>query len=227
MILATDNYPFLEVFWTMLIFFAFVVWIWILFTVLADIFRRHDTSAFAKVLWIIFIIIIPYFGVFVYLIAEHNGMTERAIKQQEAAKSQMDQYVQSVVGKTDPAEQIAKAKGLLDSGTITQAEFDCIKQRRSPRRSASNSAARRGATEERRDSPPDAGRTPSRRRSRPGRNPPITTIIGVCVVVMNHQWIVTVWLLAMANRTISTTSTPAVIIFGDGLLRAGAAVDSI
>src|ERR1700691_6189139 len=99
-VIFATSYPLLEVFWTMLIFFAFVVWIWILFTVLADIFRRHDTSAFAKVLWIIFIIIIPYFGVFVYLIAEHNGMTERAIKQQEAAKSQMDQYVQSVAAKT-------------------------------------------------------------------------------------------------------------------------------
>jgi hypothetical protein len=128
MILAT-SYPFLEVFWTMLIFFAFVIWIWILITVLADIFRRHDTSGFAKVLWIIVIIVLPYFGVFVYLIAEHKGMTERAIKQQEAAKSQMDDYVKSVAGQTDPAAQIAKAKGLLDSGTITQAEFDQIKQK--------------------------------------------------------------------------------------------------
>ena len=126
---ATDNYPFLEVFWTMLIFFAFVVWIWILFTVIADLFRRHDTSGFAKVLWIIFIIILPYLGVFVYLIAEHKGMTERAIKQQEAAQAQMDQYVQSVAAKSDPTEQIAKAKGLLDSGTITQAEFDSIKEK--------------------------------------------------------------------------------------------------
>ena len=128
MLLAT-SYPFLEVFWTMLIFFAFVVWIWILFTVLADIFRRHDTSGFAKVLWIIFIIILPYLGVFIYLIAEHTGMTERAMKQQEAAQSQMDQYVQSVAAKGDPTEQIAKAKTLLDSGTITQAEFDSIKQK--------------------------------------------------------------------------------------------------
>jgi Phospholipase_D-nuclease N-terminal/Short C-terminal domain len=128
MILAT-SYPFLEVFWTMLIFFAFVVWIWILFTVLADIFRRHDTSGFAKVLWIIFIIILPYLGVFIYLIAEHAGMTERALKQQQAMQSQMDQYVQSVAAKGDPAEQIAKAKTLLDSGTITQAEFDSIKQK--------------------------------------------------------------------------------------------------
>jgi hypothetical protein len=128
MLLAT-SYPFLEVFWTMLIFFAFVVWIWILFTVLADIFRRHDTSGFSKVLWIIFIIILPYLGVFVYLIAEHTGMTERAMKQQEAAQAQVDKYVQSVAVKGDPTEQIAKAKTLLDSGTITQAEFDAIKQK--------------------------------------------------------------------------------------------------
>jgi Phospholipase_D-nuclease N-terminal/Short C-terminal domain len=128
MMLAT-SYPFLEVFWTMLIFFAFVIWIWILITVLIDIFRRHDSSGFAKVLWIIFIIVLPYLGVFVYLIAEHKGMTERAVKQQQAAQQQMDQYVQSVAGKADPAEQIAKAKQLLDAGTITQAEFDQIKQK--------------------------------------------------------------------------------------------------
>jgi len=126
MILAT-SYPFLEVFWTMLIFFAFVIWIWILFVVFADIFRRHDTSGFAKVLWIIFIIILPFLGVFVYLIAEHRGMTERTIEQQKAAQEQVDQYVRSVASQGDPAEQIAKAKQLLDSGTITQAEFDQIK----------------------------------------------------------------------------------------------------
>ena len=128
MILAT-SYPFLEVFWTMLVFFAFVVWIWILFTVLADIFRRHDTSGFGKVLWIIFIIVIPYFGVFIYLIAEHKGMTERALEAQQAAQAQVDQYVKSVASAGDPAEQIAKAKQLLDSGAITQVEFDQIKQK--------------------------------------------------------------------------------------------------
>ncbi len=128
MILAT-SYPFLEIVWTMLVFFAFVVWIWILFIVFADIFRRHDTSGGVKVLWIIFIIIIPYLGVFIYLIAEHKGMTERSIKAQEAAEAQTAQYVKSVAGQGDPAEQIAKAKQLLDSGTITQAEFDQMKQK--------------------------------------------------------------------------------------------------
>jgi hypothetical protein len=128
MVLAV-SYPFLEVFWTMLIFFAFVVWLWILFTVLGDIFRRHDTSGFAKVLWIIFIVVLPYLGVFVYLIAEHEGMTERAMARQQAAQAQFDDYVQSVAPKTDPAEQIDKAKRLLDSGSITQAEFERLKQK--------------------------------------------------------------------------------------------------
>ena len=129
MILATNNYPFLEVFWTMLIFFAFVIWIWILIGVFSDLFRRHDTSGFVKVLWIIFIIVVPYFGVFVYLIVEHRGMAERAVKQQKAAQEEFDKYVQSAAGKGDPTEQIAKGKQLLDSGAITQAEFDALKQK--------------------------------------------------------------------------------------------------
>jgi Phospholipase_D-nuclease N-terminal len=125
--LAT-SYPLLEVFWTMLIFFAFFIWIWLLFIVFADLFRRDDTSGFAKVAWIVFIIILPYLGVFVYLIAEHKGMTERSLKAQKAAQSEMDQYVKSVAGQSDPASQIANAKTLLDQGTITQAEFDHLKQ---------------------------------------------------------------------------------------------------
>lgn len=127
MILATA-YPFLEVIWTMVVFFAFVVWLWILFTVLSDIFRRHDTSGGIKVLWIIFVVILPYLGVFVYLIAEHTGMTERAEEKQREAKAQADQYVRSVATALSPAEQIAQAKDLLDRGAITQAEFERIKQ---------------------------------------------------------------------------------------------------
>jgi hypothetical protein len=127
-VLAT-SYPLLEVFWTMLIFFGFFIWIWLLFVVFTDLFRRSDTSGWAKVAWIIFIVIIPYFGVFVYLIAEHKGLAERSVKQQQAAQAQMDDYVKSVAGKTDPAAQIANAKALLDQGTISQAEFDQIKQK--------------------------------------------------------------------------------------------------
>ena len=129
MMVLADSYPLLSVFWSMLIFFAFIAWFWLLFAVLADIFRRHDTSGWVKVLWIIFVIVVPFLGVFIYMIAEHDGMTERSIKQQQAAQDQTDQYVRSVVADASPADQIAKAKQLLDSGAITQAEFDQMKQK--------------------------------------------------------------------------------------------------
>lgn len=124
---VVSSYPFLEVFWTMLIFFAFVVWLWILFTVILDIFRRHDASGWAKVAWIVLIIVLPYLGVFIYLIAEHRGMTERAVSRQQAMQSEMSDYVRSVASQEDPAEQIAKAKALLDNGTINESEFNQIK----------------------------------------------------------------------------------------------------
>jgi hypothetical protein len=127
--LIASAYPFLEVFWTMLIFFAFFIWIWILFTVFADLFRRDDISGWGKAAWIIFVVVLPYLGVFVYLVAEHKGMTERTIKQQQAADAEMGRYVKSVVGKSDPTAQIANAKALLDQGAISQTEFDQIKQK--------------------------------------------------------------------------------------------------
>ncbi|HEV3282867.1 MAG TPA: SHOCT domain-containing protein [Solirubrobacteraceae bacterium] len=122
------SYPLLEVFWTMLIFFGFVIWLWILFTVLADIFRRHDASAWVKVLWIAFVVVVPYLGVFTYVIVENRGMAERSLKQQQAAQAQADEYIQAAAGRSDPAQQIANAKQLLDSGTITQSEFDGLKR---------------------------------------------------------------------------------------------------
>jgi len=121
------SYPFLDVLWTMFVFFAFFIWIWLLFTVFADLFRRHDASGWVKAAWIVFIIIIPYLGVLVYIIAEHKGMADRSVQQAQQAQSQFDDYVQSVASKGDPASQIANAKKLLDSGDITQTEFDQIK----------------------------------------------------------------------------------------------------
>jgi uncharacterized membrane protein YcjF (UPF0283 family) len=128
MILGT-SYPFLEVFWTILVFFGFVIWLWLLFTVIWDIFRRQDASGWVKVLWIIVVIIFPFLGVFIYLIAEHKGLAERSAKQQKTAEEETAQYVRSVAGQSDPTSQIANAKTLLDNGTITQAEFDQIKQK--------------------------------------------------------------------------------------------------
>jgi Short C-terminal domain/Phospholipase_D-nuclease N-terminal len=121
------DYNFASFLWDILVVFAFVIWFWLLITVFADLFRRHDTSGFAKVLWVIFVIIAPYLGVLVYLLVEHQGMAERNVKQIEAQQAQMDAYVKSVAGSGGAASEIEKAKGLLDSGAITQAEYDAIK----------------------------------------------------------------------------------------------------
>jgi putative oligomerization/nucleic acid binding protein/phospholipase D-like protein len=122
--LASD-YPLGDVLWTMLVFFAWVFWIIIAIRIFSDIFRRHDMSGFAKVMWSIFVIIVPFLGVFVYLLAYHQGIAERDMAAAQTAQQQMDQYVRSVAGGS--AAEIEKAKGLLDSGAITQAEFDQIK----------------------------------------------------------------------------------------------------
>ena len=127
--MLANNYPFLQVFWDMLLFFGFVIWIWLLITCFADIFSRHDIGGGSKALWVIFLIILPYFGVLIYLIAEHGGMADRNEKRLEAQQAQMDTYVKSVATSADPAEQIAKGKQLLDSGAISQAEFDDLKKK--------------------------------------------------------------------------------------------------
>jgi Short C-terminal domain/Phospholipase_D-nuclease N-terminal len=120
-------YTFGQAMWTMFVFFVWILWFWLLFTVFGDLFRRHDISGWAKAGWTVFVIILPFLGIFVYLIAEGKGMGERNIKQAQANQSQMDSYVRSVASSGNASEQIAQAKGLLDSGTITQAEFDQLK----------------------------------------------------------------------------------------------------
>ena len=107
--------------------FLFVVWFWLLITIFADIFRRHDIHGFAKTMWVIFVIVLPFLGIFIYLIVNSHGIADRRMKQAQAAQTQMDDYVKSVAGSGDSAEQIAKGKELLDSGAITQAEFDQLK----------------------------------------------------------------------------------------------------
>ena len=122
--LAAD-YPFLDIFWSMFIFFLFVIWIWILITVFSDIFRRKDIGGGSKALWIIFVIVLPYLGVLIYLIANHDGMADRNIQQMQKQQAATDDYIRTVAGGS--AAEIEKAKGLLDSGAITQAEFDTLK----------------------------------------------------------------------------------------------------
>ena len=124
--MVAASYPFMDVLWSMVIFFLFVIWIWILITVFADIFRRRDIGGGMKAVWIIFVILLPYLGVFIYLIAEGHHMAERNAEQMSAARAQQDDYIKSVAG-SSPADQIAQAKSLLDSGAISQAEFDGLK----------------------------------------------------------------------------------------------------
>jgi predicted PurR-regulated permease PerM len=128
--MVAADYPLLDVFWTMLIFFAWVAWFVILFRVLADIFRRHDIGGGAKTLWIIFVLFLPFLGVFVYLISQGSEMTQRDVSQAANQRRQFDDYVRATAAETGgPAAEIDRAKQLLDSGAISQAEFDTIKAR--------------------------------------------------------------------------------------------------
>ena len=120
-------YTFGQAMWTMFVFFAWILFFWLLFTVFGDLFRRHDIGGWGKAGWTIFVICLPYLGILVYLIAEGRGMGERRLAEVQAAQSQMDAHVRSVAGSGGAAEQIAKAKELLDSGAITQAEYDGLK----------------------------------------------------------------------------------------------------
>jgi hypothetical protein len=126
MVIAAD-YPFLDVFWTIIIFFLWVAWLVVLFRIIADIFRRHDTSGWVKALWIVFVIVLPFLGVLVYLIANGDEMGRRDVEQTRAARAEFDDYVRSVADTGGPAAEIDRAKKLLDSGAISPAEFEAIK----------------------------------------------------------------------------------------------------
>ena len=121
-------YSFGQVMWSMFVFFAWILFFWLLFTVFGDLFSRHDISGWAKTGWTILVIVLPFLGIFIYLISQGKGMGERRVKEAQAAQSQMDTYIRSVAttggGATD---EIARGKELLDSGAITQTEFDQLK----------------------------------------------------------------------------------------------------
>jgi hypothetical protein len=126
-VVVASDYPFLDVFWTMIIFVLWIVWFFILFRVIADLFRRHDISGWVKVLWMIVVILLPFLGVFIYLITQGSHMAERDMRQAKAAQGEFDDYVKSVASTGGPTAEIERAHGLLSSGAITQAEFDAIK----------------------------------------------------------------------------------------------------
>jgi hypothetical protein len=122
------DYPFLNILWSMILFFAWVIWLWMVFAILGDVFRRRDLSGWGKAAWSVFLIVLPFLGALIYLIANHDGMADRNVKQAQVAQDEFDGYVKSVATNGGgAAAEIDKGKSLLDSGAITQAEFEAIK----------------------------------------------------------------------------------------------------
>ncbi len=127
--MLASSYPILDAFLTMLYFFLFVIWIWLLIMVFMDVFRSHDIGGLAKALWVIFIIILPFLGVFVYLIARGGKMHERAAEQAAQQQKAFDSYVREAAGTPggDTASQLSKLADLKSQGVLTDAEFDAQK----------------------------------------------------------------------------------------------------
>ena len=126
MTIAAD-YPFLDVLWTMLVFFGWVIWFWLLIIVFGDVFRRHDISGWGKAGWTLLVIVLPYLGVFIYMIAQGSHMAERRASEARAGQAAFDEYVRGVAVDSGPSGQIAQAKRLLDEGAIDRAEYEQIK----------------------------------------------------------------------------------------------------
>jgi len=124
LVFAAD-YPFMDVFWTMLVFFAFVASLFVMVVLLTDIFRRHDISGWAKAAWTVFLIVLPFVGVLTYIVINHDGLAGRVFGDTEVTRAEVDYLKGTTNG--GPSAEIEKAKELLDSGAITQMEFAAIK----------------------------------------------------------------------------------------------------
>jgi ABC-type multidrug transport system fused ATPase/permease subunit len=121
---SSYSYPLLGAFWTIFMIFLWVIWFWILITIIIDLFRSHDLNGWVKALWFIFILFFPLIGVLVYLIVRGGSMHERAVRQAQAQQEQFRGYVQEVAGSQNAADQLAKLADLRDRGVITPAEFE-------------------------------------------------------------------------------------------------------
>ena len=128
MVIAAD-YPLMDIIWTMLVFFGWVIWFWLLITVFSDLFRRHDISGWGKAAWTLLVIVLPFLGVLIYMIAQGKEMAERSASEVRARRGEFEDYVRDVAADSGPSDQIAKAKDLLDRGAIDQAEFEGIKRK--------------------------------------------------------------------------------------------------
>ena len=127
---AADGYPLLDLFWTFVWFFALMIYFWLIITVFADLFRRHDVSGWGKAAWVVLVLVVPLIGALVYLISQGRSMAERDTHQARQAKQQTDEYIRSVVSPgLRGVDEIARAKELLDTGAISQDEFEQLKRR--------------------------------------------------------------------------------------------------
>lgn len=127
MVLADSGYPLLNAMWTMFIFFAWIIWLWLLFTVFADLFRRKDVSGWGKAGWTVFLLVLPFIGVLVYLIGQGSAMGQRQSDRAQSAAPY--QAAPSANGANGQAAEISRAKDLLDSGAIDQDEYDTLKRK--------------------------------------------------------------------------------------------------
>jgi hypothetical protein len=125
--LILADYPFLGVLWSMLVFFVWVAWFMLLFKIVGDVFRRRDIGGGMKTLWLLFVLFVPFLGVFIYLIANNDEMAQRDLERAQAAQAQFNDYVQQAAGSGGAAAEIDKAKKLLDSGAINESEFAALK----------------------------------------------------------------------------------------------------
>ena len=123
---SSSSYPLLNLFWTMLEFFVWVIWIWLLIWVFIDIFRSRDLSGWAKALWFLFVLLIPLIGVLVYLIARGGSMHERAAQQAKQEDEETRRYIQQAAASSpaSTADQLAKLADLRDRGVISEQEFE-------------------------------------------------------------------------------------------------------
>jgi hypothetical protein len=120
---------FMDFFWLLIWSFFFVAYLMIFFNIITDLFRDRELGGWAKAFWVIFLIFFPFLAALIYLIARGRGMGERQLEALKAQKAATDQYIQSVAGPQSPADQIASAKALLDSGAISQAEYEALKSK--------------------------------------------------------------------------------------------------
>jgi hypothetical protein len=121
-VLAYD-YPLLGAFWTVFVLFLWIMWFFLLFRIISDVFRSDDLSGWGKAGWLIFVLLLPFLGVFIYVIARGHSMTSRDVAQMQASEQAFQSYVRETAGASGPADQLAKLADLKDRGVITEAEF--------------------------------------------------------------------------------------------------------